>query len=348
MTNISPSGLAIVGSFSIDSVLTPTGRALPAKPGGNALWSAMGAYLGGRTPHLVARVGRDYPPQVLDRLDNGGFDLSALVHLECDHPVRVSYAHRPDGGRLHPVPASLLAHLPNTDRAAFIDTTGAPETLVLGAPAPADIPEAWLDRVAFWHLPLLPLERHRALVALLAQARGVVQTDCPARHELVGDPFARLAQTLPKLDVFLPSTSDLEVVAPGLAPRDALTAFRAHGAGTVVLKAGPEGVFVDDGGQRIQLDAYLADPIDPTGAGDAFCGGFLAGRVGGADLIEAAALGSACASFALATANPLDLFEVDRAAVNARARILLKTARPLPPEARSTEGMVATITGDRK
>ncbi len=41
--------------------------------------------------------------------------------------------------------------------------------------------------------------------------------------------------------------------------------------------------------------------VDPTGAGDAYRGGFVAGLMQGKDLLEAALMGSACASFAVET-----------------------------------------------
>lgn len=326
--------IAIIGSFSIDSVVLPDGRALPAKPGGNALWSAMGALVAGRRPRIVARIGDDYPAQVLDRLADAGLDLSALVSLEGAHPVRVSYVHLADGRRLQPVPGDRIAHLSAPEREQFIDTTSQPEKILRGAPQPGDIPAAWADEVACWHLPLLPLERHRALVARLAPWSGQVQSDCPSRGDLRVSPFCKLAETLPSLDVFLPSTSDLDVIAPGMTPLAALDAFRKNGAARVLLKTGASGCILDDGRRRVTLPAFPGEPVDPTGTGDAFCGGFLAARAGGGDLVWAAAMGSASASFALATGDPLELLAVSPAEVEARAEWLLGKACAL--EARQT------------
>ncbi|MBY5972677.1 carbohydrate kinase family protein [Ferrimonas balearica] len=338
--------IAIVGSFSIDSVVAPDDTALPAKPGGNALWSAMGAHLAGQTPRIVARVGRDYPAAVLERLAGAGFDLGSLIRLERTHPVRVSYAHRPNGDRVQPVPEALLAHLSPEDRAEFVDTTHSPETLVEGAPEPQDIPADWLAEVSHWHLPLLPLARHRALVAALASAPGQVQADCPTRAALVGAPFERLAASLPAIDVFLPSTSDLDVFAPDLDPRGALQALRAQGARSVVLKAGADGVYVLEGRRLTHMPAWPATPIDPTGAGDAFCGGFLVARAQGADLVAAAALGSACASFALETADPLDLLEGGRAEVLRRMDSLMQEATMLTAVFPETAGAAVMLEKD--
>jgi ribokinase len=328
--------IAIVGSFSIDSVVTPDGTALPAKPGGNALWSAMGAYLAGRTPRIVARVGSDYPAEVLKRLRGAGFDLGSLIRLPRPHPVRVSYVHMPNGERIQPVPETLLAQMPEQTRAAFIDTTQMPETLVEGAPTPEDIPADWLSEVAHWHLPLLPLARHRALVAALAGARGTVQADCPTRQELIGAPFARLEPSLSKIDIFLPSTSDFDVFAPDLDVITALRALRAVGAKDLVLKAGADGAYILEDQTLLHLPAYPAAPMDPTGAGDTFCGGFLVARASGASLRDAAAMGAACASFALETADPLDLLGIDPLDVIGRMETLRAATKILDmPRAKS-------------
>ena len=47
--------------------------------------------------------------------------------------------------------------------------------------------------------------------------------------------------------------------------------------GVVALTLGPAGVLVgSSAGERIRLEAPAVTVLDPTGAGDAFCAGFLA------------------------------------------------------------------------
>ena len=318
--------LAFVGSFSIDSVLMPDGRWAVDKIGGNALWSALGARACGFAPRVLAVVGRDYPAHVLETLAEAGIDTSAVVHLDRNHPVRVTFAHLPDGARIQPVPARMVAALPELVRPSFVDTTGAPEVLEQGAPRGEDIPDRWLDEVDAWHLPLLPLHRHRSVVARISGARGRLHSDCPARSDLLGNPFGRLAPTLPSLDVFLPSTSDFDVIAPRLALAEVVDELRRGGAGTVVVKAGADGAFVCEDQRIVHVPAYARAPVDPTGAGDAFCGGFLAGIALGRNAVEAASLGAAVASFAVATENPLTLARIDPAQTFARAETLLSGA----------------------
>lgn len=318
--------LAIVGSFSIDSVLSRDGRPITGKIGGNAVWSSFGALISGNAPRVLSVVGADYPEEVLGALSEAGIDVGSVVHLEREHPVRVTFAHLANGNRMQPVPRILLDELPEDIRREFVDTTGQPDVLRLGAPRGEDIPDSWLTDVGLWHLPLLPLARHRSVVGRLAAAAGRVHSDCPARSDLVGDPVTRLAPTLPQIDVFLPSTSDFDVITPHQPPAVTVRQLMDAGARTVVLKAGADGVHVYDGTDVWTIPAYPDAAVDPTGAGDAFCGGFLAGLAESDDLVEAAALGSAAASFAVATENPLTLAEVDPEQTRSRARDLLSRA----------------------
>lgn len=316
---IEPGSLAVVGALSLDSVIGQDGRPLVDKTGGNALWSSIAALLCGARPRVVAVLGTDYPAGVVDRVAAAGIDVSAISRIDRPHPVRVTFAHLPDGGRLQPVPSHLLAGFPTEVRARFVDTTTDPAVLPLGTPQPHDVPGAWLTEVAAWHLPLSPLVRHRALVAHLATAAGSVQSDCPARSDLLGDPVARLAPTLPGLDTFLPSTSDLDVVAPGRPWADVVADLRAAGAGALVLKAGPDGSYVlPCDGDAWHVPAHPVRVVDPTGAGDAFCGGYAATLARTGDPVSAATWAAAVASFAVAVTDPLELLSVDPADVAAR------------------------------
>jgi ribokinase len=221
----------------------------------------------------------------------------------------------------------MIQALPDNARAAFIDTTMLSDVLPLGAPRESDVPDSWLETVDHWHLPLLPLIRHRNLVDRIASGRGMLQTDCPARSDLMNDAFGQLAVTLGHIQIFLPSTSDFDVVAPGVSIENILLGLRSKGAHTVVLKAGGDGVYILWGDEFFHLPAYDTAAVDPTGAGDAFCGGFMAGMASNGDVVAAAALGSAAASFAIATEDPLTLIGVNRDHVRNRARHLHRMAK---------------------
>jgi len=52
---------------------------------------------------------------------------------------------------------------------------------------------------------------------------------------------------------------------------------------TVVVKHGAGGAERQTGGRTVSHPGYPVDPVDTTGAGDAFAAGFIAGRFEGDD-----------------------------------------------------------------
>lgn len=68
------------------------------------------------------------------------------------------------------------------------------------------------------------------------------------------------------------------------------------GAGIVAVKLGKRGCYVTDGKESHQIEGYHVDVVDTTGAGDAFCAGFLYGLTKKKSLFECGKLGNLVAS----------------------------------------------------
>jgi ribokinase len=68
------------------------------------------------------------------------------------------------------------------------------------------------------------------------------------------------------------------------------------GAEIVIVKLGKRGCYVTDGKENHMIDAYKVEAVDTTGAGDAFCAGFIYGLVKRKDLFECGRLGNFVAS----------------------------------------------------
>jgi ribokinase len=69
-----------------------------------------------------------------------------------------------------------------------------------------------------------------------------------------------------------------------------------EGADIVAVKLGGSGCYVTDGKENFLVEPYNVDVVDTTGAGDAFCAGFLYGTIKGKDLYECGKLGNFVAS----------------------------------------------------
>ena len=70
------------------------------------------------------------------------------------------------------------------------------------------------------------------------------------------------------------------------------------GPAIVVAKLGARGALASDRDDAVTTVAHPGIPltvvVDPVGAGDAFCAGFIAARLDGADLVTALEHGNAC------------------------------------------------------
>ena len=73
-------------------------------------------------------------------------------------------------------------------------------------------------------------------------------------------------------------------------------AFIKLGADLVAVKLGKKGCYVTDGKESYMIEAYKVEAVDTTGAGDAFCAGFLYGLIKQKDLYECGRLGNFVAS----------------------------------------------------
>ena len=103
----------------------------------------------------------------------------------------------------------------------------------------------------------------------------------------------------------LGSVDELAVIAetePAADPAALAAAVATLGPTTVVAKLGPQGALgLDSGATPVHVPALTVSAVvDPVGAGDAFCAGFIAGRLDGADLETALRMGNACGALAVA------------------------------------------------
>jgi sugar/nucleoside kinase (ribokinase family) len=107
-----------------------------------------------------------------------------------------------------------------------------------------------------------------------------------------------LEPVLPYTDVFLPNNDEAEMLTGEAEPARQARALRAKGAETVVVTLGENGIVFTDGEQVRRTSHFPSEVIDQTGAGDAFCAGFITGMVRGLDLDEClhygSALGASC------------------------------------------------------
>lgn len=140
-------------------------------------------------------------------------------------------------------------------------------------------------------------------VAAVEAAMGAAR-EAGAMTILDAAPPTRLpASLLAKVDVLSPNQTEAcailgEPIDACLAPEDAAGRLLDAGARQVVLKLGAKGALAAwEGGMEL-VPSFLIQPVDTTGAGDAFTAALAVSLASGKDLV--AATTAACAAGALA------------------------------------------------
>ncbi|HET9982665.1 MAG TPA: PfkB family carbohydrate kinase [Longimicrobiales bacterium] len=289
--------LLVVGSVALDTIETPFGRADDALGGSATFFSAAASLF--QNVQLVGVVGSDFPRHELEFLERRGVDLSGLAQ-EPGESFRWSgvYSYDLNSRETRETRLGVFADFKPRIPEAF---RGA-EWVFLGNIDP-DLQCDVLDQV---HRPRLVacdtmnfwIEGKRdALLRLLGRVNLLLVNDAEAR-ELSGEfNLLRAARWI-----------------------------QARGPELVIVKKGEHGaiLFMPDG--IFFAPGFPLDEVfDPTGAGDAFAGGFMGylARCGAAeadDLRRAMIFGSALGSFAVERFGLERLKHLAAAEVNERVR----------------------------
>jgi len=108
--------------------------------------------------------------------------------------------------------------------------------------------------------------------------------------------LAALESIVERAFVLMPNAGELELLTGMADYRKGAEAMLKKGVKVVAVKLGSKGCFVTDGKQGQHVEAFKVDVVDTTGAGDAFCGGFLYGLIRDKSLEECGRMGNFVAS----------------------------------------------------
>ena len=146
----------------------------------------------------------------------------------------------------------------------------------------------------------------------VATAAGLaVSLDVNLRRRLWADEEAAavLRPLVSRCDVVFASLDEAAAIAgvpPDAAARPMAEAVLELGARRVVLKLGADGAAsLAADGEWVAAPAVPVVVVDPVGAGDAFCAGYLAARLEGLDEMAALRLGNACGASVAAAEGDL-------------------------------------------
>jgi ribokinase len=108
--------------------------------------------------------------------------------------------------------------------------------------------------------------------------------------------FAKLEPIVKKTWVMMPNAVELELITGETDYCRGADFLVGRGVKIVAVKLGAKGCYVTDGHERHLIGVFKVETVDTTGAGDAFCAGFLYGLLKDKSLYECGRLGNFVAS----------------------------------------------------
>jgi sugar/nucleoside kinase (ribokinase family) len=266
-------------SLIIDDIVYPDGRTAMGVLGGGGPQTALGLRLWADEVGLVAGVGDDLPVEARDWLKAVEIDTRGLRYSQEWPTLRAWQVLEADGRRIQ------VWRVPDP-------AIGWQLARELGK-LPPDYRQA-----RGFHLGVHPDEPDLEFIESLRSLGAIVSVE-PFRQAERQLTDLEVQQLMAAGQIISPNRQEAEsMVGPGRPP-DLIRRMVAAGAQVIALRQGSGGALVHraDTGETWDVPALPTSLVDPTGAGNAFCGGFLAGWVQHGDLRLAGLYGAVAASF---------------------------------------------------
>ncbi len=273
----------VVGSVALDSVETPFGKAEDVLGGSATFFSASASHL--TKVSVVGIVGSDFPVENLEPLRKRGVDFSGLEHADGNSfRWRGRYRHDLNSAETLETHLGVFSHfspkIPDALRSRpYVFLANIDPRLQLDVVRQVSKPKlVACDTMNFWIQ-----SRRPDIIELLKHVDLVTLNDGEARQ--------------------LTEKSNLVQAAQWIL---------ARGPRHVIIKKGEHGAFMFTANSIFFAPAFpLENVFDPTGAGDAFAGGFIGylaatGDLSEANMRRAVICGSVMGSFAV------ERFSIDR------------------------------------
>jgi sugar/nucleoside kinase (ribokinase family) len=287
----------VVGSVALDSVETPFGKADDVLGGSANFFSASASHL--TKVSVVGVVGSDYPIEKLEPLRKRGVDYSGLEKAEGDSfRWRGRYRHDLNSAE------TLETHLGVFSRFS----PKIPDAL-------RSIPYLFLGNID----PRLQLD-------VLKQVKKPKLIACDTMNFWIQSRRPELLELLGRVDLVTLNDAEARQLTEKANLVQAAQWIMGLGPRHVIIKKGEHGAFMFTANSIFFAPAYpLESVFDPTGAGDAFAGGFIGYLAATDDLSEAnmrraVIFGSVMGSFAVEKFSIERLMTVTRAEIDQRMR----------------------------
>lgn len=276
--------VATIGHITIDHITSPTTPEAKPTLGGPPVYTTLAAKNLDSKTAIISKIGQDFPEAYIQWLRNQAINLSGLKRVK--------------GAKT----TSFILKYRNEKRQLQLISRAPPIT-------PRDIPTD-LKAKAIHIAPVVneiqteTIHAARKIASILSlDPQGLV------RHfDKNGNVNLKQwtnTEILEQIDIYKSSREELKAATALTNPQAAMKKIQTHGPKTVITTKGTKGSTLLSEGKFYEIPACKPRAIiDPTGAGDAYIGAFLAEYVRGRDLYWCACVGSAAASFVMEGIGP--------------------------------------------
>jgi len=298
----------IAGQVRREYIITPSGKPISDATGGNLLYSAAGLGVWDNAIGLIGKVGTDFPVESLNQIHRQGFDIRGIKVDDQELDIRSFFAYSSDNNvdinnpfghfkRLGILfPKSLLGYTPSILSSGLCSEV-TPLSLRL-----LDVPDDYWDAGTVHICPMDYLSQGILLskfhnsnfhtITLEIAPEYMNQSFSVNIEKLIKNTTTFFTSEDCIRNLFSGRTTNLWEMAEGIAN---------FGCEIVVIKRGLSGqlIYEKSTDNRWSIPAYPSRVTDPTGAGNAFCGGFIYGYRETYDPVESALHGNISASLAV-------------------------------------------------
>jgi len=289
--------LLVVGSVALDSIFTPFGETADALGGSAVYFSVAGSVL--HPVQVVGVVGGDYPVHELEQLARRGIDWSGVERAEGESfRWKGKYSYDLQSRETLETRLGVFANFQPKIPVAF----RAAEYVFLGNIDP------------------------ELQIGVLGQVQRPKLVVCDTMNYWIQSKKTALLELLAKVDVLMVNDSEARELSGDWNIHRAGRWILAHGPSRVVIKQGEYGALLIEPSRTFYVPAFPLETVfDPTGAGDAFAGGFMAylartGSLGEDNIRRAMVYGAAMGSYAVEQFGIRGFEQISLSDVEARVR----------------------------
>jgi len=241
--------LVVLGHVAIDHVIFPDKREI-ILPGGAATAVATSAALSGAKVGLVTKVGKDFPKEWLNRLSEI-LDIKG-VHILEGNTIHIYMIYHEDGSVDAPVDMGVAQKMGETE-----------------------IPEEYLNAKIFHISPIPPEEQLKVINRL--KGKKISLDFNPTYMEDYKTKKDLMKEIISRTEIIFPNEREARTITGEKDLKKAAKILYEWGANLTIITLGEKGALLYNGEKFMEFEALpINEIVDPTGAGDAFAGEFLA------------------------------------------------------------------------